>query len=174
MNKANKNSLIPVFNEIIETKIYLFQGQKVMLDSDLAKLYGISTGTLNQSVKRNFERFPSDFMFALNPQQAHNLISQFVISSYGGRRKPVTAFTEQGIAMLSSVLRSDRAVQVNIQIMRTFTKMREMLLSHKELREKIEALESKYDGQFRDVFEAIHVLIAEGQTPPETPSSPSP
>ena len=130
-----------------------------MFDFDLAELYGVTTKALNQAVKRNIDRFPSDFMFSI-VLNGRNLKSQIVTSSYGGRRKPVTAFTEQGVAMLSS----KRAVQVNIQIMRTFVFMRKMSLSYAELDQKIKDLEEKYDTQFKHVFEAIHVLISEIHT----------
>ena len=135
-----------------------------MLDSDLALLYQVTTAALNQAVKRNIERFPADFMFALNKEEA-NLISQSVISSYGDRSNTFFAFTEQGITMLSSVLRSARAIQVNIRIMITFTRLRQTLSSHKELREKIEQLEKKYNGQFRLIFKTIQQLIAEEEKP---------
>ena len=151
------NLLVP--EERIEGKIYLIRGQKVMLDKDLAGLYGVSTGRLNEQVRRNIRRFPEDFMFQLSNQEAKNLISQFATSSWGGYRKLPYAFTENGIAMLSSVLNSERAVQVNIQIMRTFTKLRKILASHEDLRRKIEAMENKYDQQFRVVFDAIKALI---------------
>ncbi|MDD5593409.1 MAG: ORF6N domain-containing protein [Candidatus Margulisbacteria bacterium] len=151
------NKLIP--EERIEKTIYLLRGQKVMLDKDLSHLYGVMTGELNRAVRRNLDRFPEDFMFQLNKQELDNLICQFGTSRWGGTRKLPLAFTEQGVAMLSSVLRSKRAIQVNIQIMRTFTKLRRILASHKELLKKIEAMESKYDGQFKIVFGAIKALI---------------
>lgn len=144
----------------IHSKIFIHEEQRVMFDFDLAELYGVTTKALNQAVKRNIDRFPSDFMFSI-ALNGGNLKSQIVTSSYGGRRKPVTAFTEQGVAMLSSVLSSKRAVQVNIQIMRTFVFMRKMSLSYVELDQKIKDLEEKYDTQFKHVFEAIHVLISE-------------
>ncbi len=141
-----------------------------MLDYDLAKLYESETKRLNEAVKRNLERFPPDFMFQLTKIEEANLKSQIATSSleaYGGRRKPISAFTEQGVAMLSSVLGSKRAIAVNVQIMRTFTRIREMLSSHRELKEKIEELEKKYDNQFKLVFEVIHRLIAEEEKPKE-------
>ncbi|MEN9604376.1 MAG: hypothetical protein RJB39_61 [Candidatus Parcubacteria bacterium] len=164
--QKQSNALI-IIPESIQTKIYIVRAQKVMLDIELAILYGVEPRTLNQAVKRNIHRFPLDFMFKLDNSDRLSLRSQFVIVRIGNktRKRPTFAFTEQGIAMLSSVLRSDRAIQVNIQIMRTFTKLRELLLTHAELKEKIDELENKYDGQFRDVFEAIHVLIAEGSKP---------
>ena len=149
--------LIP--SERIESKILSLRSKRVMLDRDLAALYGVETRKLNQQVKRNIKRFPEDFMFRLNKREFKILKSHFVTSSWGGVRKLPYAFTEQGVAMLSSVLNSDRAIQVNIQIMRTFTKLREMLLTHADLRRKIEAMERKYDKRFRIVFEALKGLI---------------
>ncbi len=138
-----------------------------MLDADLAELYGVTTGALNQAIKRNADRFPEDFMFHLTTEEAANLKSQFVISSgWGGRRRSLPlAFTEQGVAMLSGVLSSPRAVQVNIAIMRAFVRMRRMLVSHEELARKVNALEEKYDEHFRVVFDAIRALME----PPKTP-----
>lgn len=136
-----------------------------MLDSDLAELYGVPTGRLNEQVKRNKERFPGDFMFQLTRQEMEILKSQFATSSWGGRRYQPLAFTEQGVAMLSSVLKSKRAIQINVHIMRVFTELREMLLTHRDLREKIEAMESKYDKRFRVVFEAIRRLVDEKDEP---------
>ncbi len=133
-----------------------------MIDHDLAALYGVETKVLIQAVKRNLERFPEDFMFLLTEKEFKILRSQFVTSSWGGRRYIPYVFTEQGVAMLSSVLRSKRAIQVNIQIMRTFTKLKSLLATHKDLQRKIEEMEKKYDQQFRVVFDAIRALI----TPP--------
>ncbi len=133
---------------IIERQILLIRGEKVILDADLAKLYGVDTKVLVQAVKRNKDRFPSDFMFQLSQVEFSDLRSQFVTSTWGGRRYPPYAFTEQGVAMLSSVLRSSRAVAVNIEIMRTFVKLRRLLDSNDKLRKKLEALEQKYDEQF--------------------------
>jgi hypothetical protein len=159
---VSKQSIIPV--DRIEKVILLVRGQKVMLDADLAGLYGVETKVLVQAVKRNLERFPEDFMFQLSREEFDILRSQIVTSSdWGGRRYPPYAFTEQGVAMLSSVLRSQRAVQVNIEIMRAFIRLRQMLASHAELARKLDALEKKYDAQFKDVFEAIRQLMA----PPE-------
>ena len=149
--------VVPV--ESITTKIYLIRNIKVMLDRDLAELYEVETRVLKQAVRRNIKRFPKDFMFELTYQELRNLRSQFVMSSWGGVRRAPMAFTEQGVAMLSSVLKSDRAIHVNIQIMRAFTQLREMLSTHKDLQRKIEEMESKYDEQFRIVFEAIKQLI---------------
>ncbi|MBI4810693.1 MAG: ORF6N domain-containing protein [Ignavibacteriales bacterium] len=156
-------ALIPI--EVIEKKIFLLRGQKVMLDKDIAELYGVETYNLNKAVKRNIDRFPIDFMFQLTEEEFKNLIFHFGISKWGGTRKLPYAFTEQGVAMLSSVLRSKRAVQVNIEIMRAFVKLRELLATHKELARKLEELEKKYDSQFKIVFEAIHQLML----PPEKP-----
>jgi len=147
----------------IQEKVHMIRGERVILDSDLARLYGVKTHVLNQAVKRNIERFPADFMFKLDANELSNLISQIVISSYGGRRKPTFAFTEQGISMLSSVLRSDVAIKVNIYIMRVFVQIRKMLSTHRELREKIADLEVKYDSQFETVFEAIQQLLIEDE-----------
>ena len=148
---------------IIERKIYLIRGEKVMLSSDLAELYGVEPKVLIQAVKRNIERFPEDFMFHLSNKEFSNLKSQIVTSSWGGRRYLPYAFTEQGVAMLSSVLRSRQAVQVNIAIMRTFVKLRELLLTHKELSHKLEGLErkiEKHDEEIKVVFDAIRQLMA--------------
>ncbi len=158
-------SLIPV--ERIEKLIYLIRDHRVMIDSDLAELYGVTTGALNQALKRNIDRFPEDFAFQLSSEEFAALISQFVISKTGrgGRRKLPWVFTEQGVAMLSSVLRSKRAVQVNVQIMRAFVRMRQLLSSHKELMEKVQAMEKKYDKQFKTVFQAIYQLMKEEEKP---------
>ncbi|NCO67944.1 MAG: DNA-binding protein [Nitrospirae bacterium CG_4_10_14_0_8_um_filter_41_23] len=154
-----------VQQEVIEGKIYMIRGHKVMLSTDLAELYGVEPKVLIQAVKRNSERFPSDFMFMLTNQEFANLKSQIVTSSWGGiRRANPYAFTEQGVAMLSSVLRSKRAVQVNIAIMRAFVKLREMLATHKDLARKLEEMEKNYDAQFKVVFDAIRELM----TPPDT------
>ena len=152
----------PVSPDEITNKIFLFREKKVMLDSDLAKLYGVLTGLLNLAVKRNIDRFPSDFMFRLTKEEAESLILQFAISKKegrGGRRKLPYVFTEQGVAMLSSVLNSKRAIHVNIEIMRAFAKIREMILSHRELQTKINEMEQKYDKNFAIVFEALRELL---------------
>jgi len=179
----------------VERSIYLIRGEKVMLDYDLAELYGVDTGALNRAVKRNRDRFPGDFMFQLDEDEWGRLRCQIGISTKGarassaalrfqsgtsnklapkgssglsgrgGRRYLPYAFTEQGVAMLSSVLRSTRAVQVNIAVMRTFVRLREMLLSNADLARKLSDLEKKYDTQFKVVFDAIRELM----TPPETP-----
>src|SRR3990172_145732 len=155
-------SLEPV--ERIETRIFVLRNQRVMLSPDLARLYGVEPRALAQAVKRNIERFPTDFMFQLTRAEVASLKSHIVISSWGGlRRATPYAFTEQGVAMLSSVLRSTRAIKVNIEIMRAFVRLRQMLASHAELARKFDALEKKYDDQFKEVFEAIRQLMA----PPE-------
>jgi uncharacterized membrane-anchored protein YjiN (DUF445 family) len=140
------SEIIPI--ELILSKIYLIRSVKVMLDKDLAELYQVETRILNQSVRRNIKRFPADFMFQLTKKEHDNLKSQIVTSSWGGARKLPLAFSENGIAMLSSILSSDRAIQVNIQIMRTFTELRRFLSTHEELRRKIEEIEKRYDEQF--------------------------
>ena len=153
--------------ERIEHKIFLIRGQKVMLSAHLAELYGVGPKVLIQAVKRNIERFPQDFMFQLSAKEFGNLKSQFVTSSWGGlRRATPYAFTEQGVAMLSSVLRSRRAVQVNIVIMRTFVRLRRMLSSNRKLAEKLAGLEGKiqtHDEQIRSIFEVIRQLMAPPQ-----------
>jgi len=157
-------SLAPV--EHIERAIRLIRGEKVILDADLAALYGVETRVLVQAVKRNRERFPPDFMFQLTTEEFTVLRSQSVTSrGWGGRRYPPHAFTEQGVAMLSSVLRSPRAIGVNIEIMRAFVRMRRLLASHAKLEKKILEMEEKYDGQFAVVFEALKQLMS----PPEQP-----
>ena len=146
--------------EVIERKILLIRGQKVMLSRALAELYGVETSVLNQAVKRNIVRFPKDFMFQLTLSEVKALVSQNVIPDmkFFGGHFPY-AFTEQGVAMLSSVLRSKRAVQVNIEIMRAFVRLRQMISSHKDLAKKLDALEKKYDVQFRVVFDALRKLM---------------
>ena len=152
-------SLVPV--ERIQRSILVIRGMRVMIDADLARLYGVPTKRLNEQVARNRTRFPADFMFHLTREEHANLKSQFATSSeWGGRRKLPFAFTEHGVAMLSSVLRSKRAIQVNIEIMRAFVKLRGLLAGHEVLARKLDALEKKYDGQFRVVFEAIRQLMA--------------
>jgi len=156
-----QESLIPL--ERISQGIFLIRGHRVILDTVLAKLYQVETKVLLQAVKRNNDRFPHDFMFQLTKQEFDYLRSQFVTSSWGGRRYPPYAFTEQGVAMLSSVLRSSRAIRVNIEIMRAFVRLREMLATNSALARKLQALERKYDSQFKVVFDAIRELM----TPPE-------
>lgn len=169
-----KESLIPVdrvtsdritsdrvTSDRIASMIHVIRDEKVMLDSDLAELYGVETYVLTQAVRRNIDRFPYDFMFQLTNDEYKILSSQFVSSSqHGGRRYLPYVFTEQGVAMLSSVLRSQRAVQVNIEIMRTFVKFRRLLVSHDKLAKKLDNLERKYDSQFKVIFDAIRKLMA--------------
>lgn len=146
----------------IQSKIYEIRNQKVMLDFDLAQLYEVETRVLNQAVKRNIDRFPDDFMFQLTKQEFDFLISQIVISkteTRGGTQKMPYAFTEQGVSMLSSVLKSKKAVQVNISIMRVFVAVKQMILSNSELSKKLEELETKYNKQFSDVYEALNYLM---------------
>lgn len=162
MPKARKgiiDSIVPV--ELIERRIYLVRGYKVMLDSELAELYQVPTKVFNQAVTRNRNRFPEDFMFQLTKEEDESLRSQIVTSNRGrgGRRYRPYVFTEQGVAMLSSVLNSERAVQVNIAIMRAFVGLREMMESNKESAVKLDELEKKYDVQFSVVFQAIRKLM---------------
>jgi len=161
-------ALIP--QEVIERKIYLIRGHKVMLDNDLAKLYGVTTFNLNKAVKRNLDRFPDDFMFQLNSPEFKSLRFQIGISKKGrgGRRYLPYAFTEQGVAMLSTVLRSKRAIQVNIAIMRVFVRLRQMLATHKELAHKLNEFERKierHDEEIKAIFDALRQLM----TPPDKP-----
>lgn len=184
MSEAN---LIPA--QRIERKILLLRGEKVLLDSDLAELYGVETKALNQAVKRNLERFPADFMFQVSKEEAAlilrsqivtlndeittkpletkgSLRSQIVTLKRGEHRKfRPYAFTEQGVAMLSSVLRSDRAIQVNLAIMRTFVQLRQMLATHSDLARKLAALERKYDSRFKIVFDALREMMADKKKP---------
>ena len=165
MYNKGKTQLAPYIDRVTEAILPL-RGQKVLLDSDLARLYGVEIRTLNQAVKRNIDRFPKDFMFQITAGEAEFLRSQFVIlkSGSGWHRKYLPyAFTEQGVAMLSSVLRSKRAVLVNVEIMRAFVRLRRLLASNTELARKLNALERKYDTQFKVVFDAIRELMA----PPE-------
>lgn len=156
------DAIVPL--EVVKSRIYLIRGQKVLLDSDLAELYGVETKRLNEQVRRNLSRFPGDFMFQLSDQEVAGLRSQIATSSlgHGGRRYLPKAFTEQGIAMLSSVLNTERAVQVNIAIMRAFVQMRELAGSNRELARKLDELEKKHaqhDRQFVVVFDAIRQLM---------------
>jgi len=161
---TNLPAIVP--QETIEAKIFLVRGQKVMLDRDLALLYQVRAIALRQAVKRNRHRFPEDFVFQLSREEAEALVSQTVIPSrrsFGGALPYV--FTEQGVAMLSSVLRSERAALVNVAVMRAFVKLREMLASHRDLARRLEEMEKRYDAQFRVVFDAIRELMK----PPEKP-----
>jgi hypothetical protein len=163
-------STIRVNSEAIQRAVQRSRGHNIMLDSDLASLYRVEVRALNQAVKRNRQRFPPDFMFRLTPREAASLRSQFVTAnrSRGGRRSAPYAFTEQGVAMLSSVLRSARAVRVNVEIMRAFVRLRRVWGANDELTRKLNALEQKYDGQFRTVFHAIRELM-EPAAPPRRP-----
>ncbi len=167
MDEKNKT----LTDEIIMSKIYLVRGQKVMLDRDLAELYGVETRVFNQAVRRNISRFPDDFMFQLTEEELKTLMSQIVTSKKDGRggvRKPPLVFTELGVSMLSSVLNSELAIRVNIKVIRIFAKMREMWLTHKDILLKLEELENKVDGHDRDIqiiFEYLKQLL----NPPQIP-----
>ncbi len=156
MPKARTKSIIPI--ERIASRIYLIRDEKVMLDADLAELYDVPTKRLNEQVKRNLKRFPDDFMFQLTPEEFEILRSQIAASSWGGRRTAPYAFTEQGVAMLSSVLHSDRAIDINVAIIRTFVRMREMLAAHKDIARKIE----EHDRHIANLYEHVQRLL----TPP--------
>ena len=147
------DTLIPI--ERIASQIYVIRGEKVMLDSDLARLYGVSTGRLNEQVTRNRERFPDDFVFRLSAEEFANLKSQIAISSWGGRRKPPRAFTEHGVAMLSSVLRSQRAVQVSVAIVRTFVRLRQILAANEGLARRV----ARHDQQIAELFRHVKALL---------------
>ena len=149
--------------EIIKNSIHEIRGKKVMLDMDLAKLYEVETRVLKQAVRRNMERFPEDFMFELTEDEIHNLTSHFVISRWGGQRYKPFAFTEQGIAMLSSVLKSKTAIQINISIMRAFVMIRQFALTYQELNEKLIALEKKHNQKFTDIDQVLNYLIKKEQ-----------
>ena len=158
--------LIPI--EIIENKIYLIRGHKIMLDRDLAELYGVTTGNLNKAVNRNIARFPIDFMFQVTKEEFDNLIFQFGTSSWGGRRKLPNAFTEQGVAMLSGVLHSERAITVNIQIMSVFTKIRDILTDNLSVRLEIEEIKKQlvnHDKNIELVFSYLDELIEKNENP---------
>lgn len=148
----------------IQQKIYSIRDQQVMLDFDLAELFELETRRLNEQVKRNLDRFPKDFMFQLNTEEWNSLKSQFATSSWGGSRKLPFAFTEHGVTMLASVLRSARAVQMNIAIVRAFIAMRSMAMHYKDLAKKIIDMEDKYDGQFLEVYDALKYLMDQKQT----------
>lgn len=166
MKEEQNASMIP--DETVMSKIYLIREHKVMLDSDLAELYGIETKVLNQAVARNIDRFPSDFMFQVNEREWANLKSQFVTSSWGGRRKLPNAFTEHGVLMLSSVLKSGRAIQVNIQVMRIFTRFRKYLLDHGELHTQIQEIKTQQQNQGKNielVFQYLDELVERKENP---------
>ena len=161
MNKMNNTEIIT--DESVMNKIYLIRGKKVMLDEDLAILYQVETKRLNEQVKRNVDRFPPDFMFQLTVDEFENLKSQFATSRWGGRRKIPMAFTEQGVSMLSGVLNSDIAIQVHIQIIRVFAKMRELLLTHKEILLQLEKMEKKitdHDEDIAVIFQYLKKLLS--------------
>ncbi len=161
-----KDMLMP--DELISEKIYYIRGQKVMLDEDLARLYDVTTGNLNKAVARNIKRFPDDFMFRLTEEEFKNLLFQNGIASWGGRRQPPNAFTEDGLAMLSGVLSSDRAIQVNIQIMRVFTRLRRMFIDNTEFRLDIEKIKAKLDNQDKNmeiVFRYLDELLEQKTIP---------
>ena len=159
----NGGSIVPM--ERIYKSILLIRGHKIILDKDLAGLYGVSTSNLNKAVTRNIRRCPEDFMFRLSKGEFEDLKFHFGTSSWGGTRKLPRAFTEQGVAMLSSVLRSRRAIEVNIAIMRTFVKLREILATNKALRRKIEAMERRYDEQFKLVFKVLSEMVMPDKQP---------
>ena len=159
-NRIIKAGVIPI--EQIESKIFLVRNQKVMLDADLADLYNVPTRRLNEQVKRNIDRFPEDFMFQLSKPEYESLRSQIAISKRGGRRYLPYAFTEQGVAMLSSVLNSEKAIEVNIRIMRIFSRLRQMVISNKEFELKLVKLERKlkdHDENIQTIFEAIRQMM---------------
>ena len=161
---TEKSDLIVADAGDFSNLIYLVRGQQVMLDKDLARLYGVPTKVFNQQVKRNLDRFPKDFRFVLNKEETKNLRSQIVTASRRNLTAIPYAFTEQGVAMLSSVLRSQRAVEVNIAIMRTFVQLRRLMDSNRDLARRIEAMETRYDEQFSQVFDAIKQLISEDKS----------
>jgi hypothetical protein len=169
---------VAITDEIVINKIYLIRGKKVMLDRDLSEMYGVTTGNLNKAVSRNLRRFPEDFMFRLTEDEFKNLVFQNGRASWGGTRIAPHAFTEQGVAMLSSVLNSDTAIEVNIQIIRIFTRMREVLLSHKDVLIKLEQLESKILKQDQrvdkqeDDIEMIFNTLKQLINPPQDPREP--
>ena len=167
---SKKENTLAIQDELVMNKIYLIRNQKVMLDSDLAELYLVETKVLNQQVKRNLKRFPDDFMFQLTEQEFVHLKSQFVTSSWGGKRKLPYVFTEQGVAMLSGILNSDLAIAVNIQIMRIFTRIRQMLADNTDLRLDIEKIKNKLDNQDKNmeiVFRYLDELLEKKENPIE-------
>ncbi|HVY76148.1 MAG TPA: ORF6N domain-containing protein [Puia sp.] len=166
---AKKELQVLMMDQKILNKIYFIRGEKVMLDRDLAKMYGVPTKVFNQSVKRNKERFPKDFMFTLSEREWTNLRSQIVTSSWGGIRRRPSVFTEQGIAMLSSVLNSKTAIEVNIRIIRVFTKLRQYALTHKEILIQLARLEKDIKGNTRDIeniFAVLKELLEKHRNPP--------
>jgi len=166
--KLSRQALVPV--EVIERRIYLIRGHKVLLSTHLAELYEVEPRVLVQAVKRNLERFPDDFMFQLSAREFADLKSQIVISSWGGfRRAAPYAFTEQGVAMLSSVLNSKRAIDVNIAMIRTFVRLRQILATHKHLAERLASVEKKYEQKFKIVFDILRQLTEPPPVPPKRP-----
>ena len=149
--------------ELIKNSILEVRGKKVILDFELAKMYQVETRSLKQAVRRNIERFPTDFMFELTEDEMKNLTSQFVTSSWGGTRHQSFAFTEQGVAMLSSVLKSKKAIHMNISIMRAFVMMRQWALTHQELSKRLDALEQQYGQKFKDIEQVLNFLIQKDQ-----------
>ena len=167
-NTKSKTNSIGIPDEVVMSKIYVVRDQKVMLDEDLAELYGVETKRLNEQVKRNIDRFPEDFMFGLSEQEFADLKSQNATSSWGGRRKLPNAFTEHGVLMLSSVLSSQQSIQVNIQIMRIYTRIREMLLAHKDVFIRVEQVEQqlmKHDQKIELLFTYLSKFIEKKDTP---------
>lgn len=165
---SKKENVLAIPDELVMNKIYLIRNQKVMLDSDLAELYLVTTGNLNKSVNRNVKRFPDDFMFQLTEIEFKNLMFQNGISSWGGKRKLPYVFTEQGVAMLSGILNSNRAIAVNIQIMRIFTRIRQMLADNTDLRLDIEKIKNKLDNQDKNmeiVFRYLDELLEKNENP---------
>jgi hypothetical protein len=170
MPKKPEYGLIPL--QVIERRIYFIRGQKVMFDFDLAALYQVPTKALNQAVRRNLARFPDDFVFPLTARELADWRSQIVTANPAakmGLRRPPLVFTEHGVAMLSSVLQSDRAIQVNIAIVRTFARLRQILATHKELAERLAAMEKKYDRRFKVVFDILKELMEPPPAPPKRP-----
>ena len=167
--KANRTEIVRtrITAEEIGQRIFLVRGQKVMLDSDLAELYGVETKALKRAVRRNIGRFPADFMFQLSQEEIRNLRYHFGTSSWGGPRYLPFAFTEHGAVMLASVLNSTVATQASIQVVRAFIRLREILATHKELAQKLGALERKYDAQFKVVFDAVRKLMEPTPVPPD-------
>lgn len=167
----SKTQAVAIPDEVVMSKIYIIREQKVMLDADLAELYGVETKRLNEQVKRNIDRFPEDFMFQLEEEEFADLKSQNATSSWGGRRKFPSAFTEHGVLMLSSVLNSKQAIKVNIQIMRIYTRIREMLLAHKDVFIRVEQFEKqmmKQDEKIELLFTYLSKFI-EKEDKPRTP-----
>lgn len=159
--KNMPQNLIIIPTERIVSKIYIIRNRKVMLDKDLAELYSVKTKVLNQAVKRNIKRFPEDFMFKLTKEEFRNMRSQIVTSKRGGTTWGTFVFTEQGVAMLASVLNSDRAINVNIQIIRTFVKIRELLATNEVLQRKIMEMEKRYDKSIKEIFDTLGLLLAD-------------